>query len=91
MHSNIFSTKTTTESTPYHENAGVHPKIGYRICALRETFEESGLLIANDDSNDGEQVVLSNPNEHIGGEFTTLREWRKNVHNDASNFIKLFQ
>ena len=64
-------------------------EIGYRLCALRETFEESGILIANDES--GNEVVLSNPDEHIGGKYATLHEWRNNVYKDPQNFQKMFQ
>jgi len=68
---------------------GLASALGYRICALRETFEESGVLIANDDK--GKEMVLSNPNEHIGGEFSTLGEWRRNVYKDPSKFYEMFR
>lgn len=68
---------------------GLSSEIGYRLCALRETFEESGILIANDEL--GKEIVISNPNEHIGGAYSTLQEWRKNVYENPDNFFKMFQ
>ncbi|XP_066917000.1 acyl-coenzyme A diphosphatase NUDT19-like [Clytia hemisphaerica] len=67
---------------------GLSSEIGYRLCALRETFEESGILITNDES--GKEIVISNPNEHIGGAYSTLQEWRKNVYENPDNFFKMF-
>ena len=72
-----------------HLEHGIPSEIGYRLCALRETFEESGILIANDES--GKEVVLSNPDEHIGGKYATLQEWRNQVYKDPQNFLKMFQ
>ena len=81
-----ISNSTHQDKTSQH---GLASTLGQRICALRETFEESGILIANDDN--GKDIVLSNPNEHIGGEFSTLGEWRSSVYKDPSKFYELFR
>ncbi|ELT87307.1 hypothetical protein CAPTEDRAFT_220053 [Capitella teleta] len=44
----------------------------YRICAIRETFEEAGVLI-----HKSEQAI----------DADELKSWRKVVHNDASKFV----
>ncbi|XP_071035660.1 acyl-coenzyme A diphosphatase NUDT19 isoform X2 [Parasteatoda tepidariorum] len=60
--------------------------IGFRIAALRETFEESGI------------VLLTNPSLETSQEATThtllsknidIREWQERVHNDAYAFLDL--
>lgn len=49
-----------------------------RICALRETFEEIGILITNPKSK-----------SRLGKE--ALSEWRKRVYKDPSLFENLYQ
>lgn len=53
------------------------PEIGYRITAIRETFEETGVLIckALDKENQGLQL--------------DIREWQKRVYNDPSEFLRM--
>lgn len=53
------------------------PGIALKIAALRETFEESGVLIAK--SSSGSQVV------------TPAKDWQERVHKDASSFLQLFR
>lgn len=72
-----------------NENDCLKPELGFRITALRETFEESGILFAT--KNDGTNIVLSDPNKNIGGDYGTLKCWRKKVYESPHNFIKLFQ
>ena len=83
-----LSTTSTTTSNKLNGDI-VSSEIGFRLCALRETFEESGILIANDDT--GKEVVLSNPDEQIGGKHVTLKEWRKHVYKDPKQFVDLFR
>lgn len=64
--------------TTYDSKTGIPPDVAFRICAIRETFEESGLLISKDKS--GEPSML--------GEENTA-EWRKRVISDATEFVQL--
>ncbi|XP_042237749.1 nucleoside diphosphate-linked moiety X motif 19-like [Homarus americanus] len=54
------------------------PEVGFRITAIRETFEECGLLLAT---------------HHLGSSLDQheLEQWRKAVHNDPSKFLAMFQ
>ena len=65
-------------------------EIALRICAIREFFEEAGILLARD--NVGVDSVL----DVIPGSFppaikklpsSVLEEWREKVHNDAHQFL----
>ncbi len=58
--------------------------IGFRICAIRETFEESGVLLATK-KEDINKIHFSKTFK-INGE---LESWRSKVHNDANQFIEL--
>ncbi|KAK3852148.1 hypothetical protein Pcinc_041253 [Petrolisthes cinctipes] len=56
----------------------IMPELGFRIAAIRETFEESGILLA----------------KHLPDNFLApddINEWRDIIYNDASQFVKLFQ
>eukprot|EP00099_Drosophila_melanogaster_P007904 NP_001260584.1 uncharacterized protein Dmel_CG18094, isoform B [Drosophila melanogaster] len=65
--------------------------IALRLTALRETFEEVGILICTEqddiqkwDSKSGHpRTVLLESSEHF--------EWQHRVHNDASQFLELFR
>ncbi|EDV54646.1 nucleoside diphosphate-linked moiety X motif 19 [Drosophila erecta] len=65
--------------------------IALRLTALRETFEEVGILICTDqdhlqkwDSKSGHpRTLLLEPSERS--------EWQHRVHNDASQFLELFR
>ena len=54
-------------------------EVAFRICAIRETFEESGILLLK--SLSGEQQVHLSVDE--------LQSWRKKVYADASKFFTL--
>lgn len=65
---------------------GLPAHIGFRICAIRETFEESGVLLVRSlvkDNNTKDMTCLVSrilsPNEIIS--------WRKKIHNDPSVFM----
>ena len=66
---------------------GLPVHIGFRICAIRETFEESGVLLVrslkdNEQEGSGDLVRKAlNDNE--------VKSWREKVHTDSSFFIKL--
>ena len=65
-------------------------EIAFRICAIREMFEEAGLLLARDLSDVDTVLDL------LPGSFrpavkllptSVLEEWRERVHNNAKEFI----
>nr|XP_045610966.1 acyl-coenzyme A diphosphatase NUDT19-like [Procambarus clarkii]XP_045610967.1 acyl-coenzyme A diphosphatase NUDT19-like [Procambarus clarkii] len=65
----------------FYANKPAHcilPEVGFRIGAIRETFEESGILLASH--------LPGNPFEQ-----RDLEQWRTSVHRDPTRFIKLFQ
>lgn len=66
--------------------------VGLRICAIRETFEESGVLLLRDAS----QLISLQMDTSFGnvGKAHTLpslqlSHWRKQVHENAFNFLAL--
>ena len=75
------------------EFSKIPSELAFRICAIRETFEESGILLVRDINNvksskldlnaqplSGKSSVLSD---------TILMPWRQKVDNDAGQFIKM--
>lgn len=70
----------------------VRGEIAFRICAIREMFEEAGVLVARD-KNDVEMVF-----DMLPGSFkpavkvlpdALLDHWRKRVHGDAREFLTM--
>lgn len=69
-------------------------EVAFRICALRETFEESGVLLvvskglleSKRDMSGSDQVPLKKANELCGNELT---KWRALVNQNPSNFIRM--
>lgn len=57
----------------------VLPELAFRVCALRETFEESGLLLANKNKEAGRGYVSIFPLDP-----KDVDKWRSTVHNDPS-------
>ena len=63
-------------------------EVAYRICAIRELFEETGVLLAYKKSN------LNHGSATAYGSMLTLHDdiackWRKIVHDNALNFIEM--
>ena len=52
--------------------------VAFRICAIRETFEEAGILIGQ--SSDGTNTQLST---------STLKDWRNEINKDDTKFIEM--
>lgn len=87
LHLPIYSTEAkqlSDESLPLH--------VSFRICAIRETFEETGLLLCVN-FNQLEKLNIKNRNRHAvqvsifpppGRE-----KWRSMVHDDANKFLEL--
>ena len=70
----------------------LHGEIALRICAIREMFEEAGVLLVRDNS-DVETVL-----EQLPGSFKpsvkllpdqVREQWRKRVHDNAHEFITM--
>lgn len=66
--------------------------VAFRICALRETFEESGVLLAvpagnaSSDVTGGASRLPSNVNDLCS---TELSRWRSLVNQDPCNFVRM--
>ena len=67
-------------------------EIAFRICAVRELFEEAGVLLARDD-RDVPGVMDCLPGTFPPAMKTLTeserRHWRDRVHNDAQEFLNL--
>ncbi|CAF5211160.1 unnamed protein product, partial [Rotaria magnacalcarata] len=59
-----------------------YPGLVFRLCAIRESFEETGLLLAKSrtSSNSEHSSMLNLSNELIN-------KWRDRIRHDASQFI----
>jgi len=53
------------------------PEIGYRITAIRETFEETGVLICKELDKGNQGLKLN------------IEEWQKRVYNDPGEFLEM--
>lgn len=62
-----------------YEKSHVVPDIAFRICAVREAFEECGVMLLK--PNEGRKVSA------VGNRETLA--WRKKVHGNASAFLDL--
>ena len=89
-------TSLRNASLPVHrsipQDSLIFGEVAFRICAIREFFEEAGILLARDNV-DVESIL-----EVIPGSFpptikqlpsSVLNEWRTRVHNDANQFITM--
>lgn len=78
----------------YDKNKQLPPEISYRLCAIRETFEETGLLLAH--KIDNGCSFLSNTSAkpkqfaHYVLDRNIVQKWHSRVTNDASEFINMF-
>lgn len=71
-------------------------EISYRICAIRETFEETGLLLARSGWKKTKDESRSNEIDNFVSIFkfedsNTANYWREKVNSDANNFLTLCQ
>lgn len=66
------------------EQKKVPKSISFRIAAIRETFEESGILLCRDHTNNSENWTNFIPS-------TNLENWRQKVHQDGYEFLNLCQ
>lgn len=80
----------------YHSlppGASLAGQVAFRICAIREFFEEAGVLLARDGGKEVESVVGVVPGtcspavKELPRE--EMEEWRVKVHNNAYEFINM--
>ncbi|GAA6059221.1 hypothetical protein JCM10212_006614 [Sporobolomyces blumeae] len=65
-----------------------------KMCAIRETFEESGVLLFEPNAPQGAQGSLPSPDaerrwNQVGEKQKT--EWRERVHKNGRDFVRLFE
>lgn len=79
-------------STVPSDVGSLQGEIAFRICAIREMFEEAGVLLARDNSDVDAVLDL------IPGSFkpavkllpeSVREQWRKRVHSDAEEFVTM--
>ena len=59
-------------------------QIALRLCAIRETFEECGVLLVTNKANADKNLATAETKYTLN-----LTDWRKRVHKDAGQFINL--
>ena len=74
----IYSDDSASKSC----NDVLPPELSLRVCALRETFEETGLLLGFEPKTE-RKMVLSDARETVKGK--TLAQWREEIQKDPSN------
>ena len=91
----VLPIKATMTSVPFYESYTKHlPKnslpahIGFRICAIRETFEESGVLLVRPLKDSNHVGSLADIGQKVLKE-EELKSWRGKVHSNSSAFIQL--
>ncbi len=68
-------------------------EISYRLCAIRETFEETGLLLAHEKSliNSAKFFEKSNQLTQVYDKNQAeLQKWQKKVKRDSGEFLNMF-
>lgn len=73
------------------EFSKIPSELAFRICAIRETFEESGILLVRD-LNRVQNEQLTENDQPVSGKSSIISEsvlkpWREKVDEDASQFI----
>ena len=67
-------------------------EVAFRICAIREMFEESGVLIARHRDQSGKMMAYvpgSIPPAVMSMSEECASQWRNRVHINAQNFIAM--
>ena len=71
---------------------GIPGEVALRICAIRETFEESGILFAR---NGKDAPLMAKSLDHVRAVGPSLKyipgleQWRHRVHNNADDFLTM--
>ncbi len=93
-HQTSFPSFTSTHALPLYSQvpAPLSGEVAFRICAIREMFEEAGVLLVRDRDDHAPLSAL------LPGTFNasvrvlpeaTLEHWRRRVHNNAHEFLAL--
>jgi len=85
--------KSPAERLPLYSGVPDNSIIGelaFRICAIRETFEETGILLARP-MESASQMILGTRAPHYKLLKDIGEKWHKRVCDDASNFVQLFR
>ena len=84
-----FNKELLLYSEAHQSEREIPGQIAFRICAIREMFEETGILLCLglDDLTDF-QEICRNGSFHFS-KVGNLSKWRELVHKDANNFIEL--
>lgn len=65
----------------------INGELAFRICAIREAFEETGILLARPLS----QLISGGHSPCYQSSQLLVDKWRGRVCDDASNFVQLFR
>jgi len=87
-----------TKSINNNNHLNIPLEISFRLCAIRETFEETGLLLAiqrpkRESLTQLEAKTLTNyydSGECSSSSFTKLNKWHEAIKQDSSKFIEMF-
>ncbi|XP_033120239.1 nucleoside diphosphate-linked moiety X motif 19-like [Anneissia japonica] len=84
----VFTEKRETSSP-----STIPSELAFRICAIRETFEEAGVLMLKSfqdvQNNQCTEVTFAKNYQHPSLSESKIDEWRHRVHEDAHQFILL--
>jgi len=73
------------------EFSTIPPELAFRICAIRETFEEAGILLVRDADNLRKEPITESSQPLSGNPLvlsdSVLKPWREKVYADASQFL----
>lgn len=87
---NRLMQKTPNNRLPLYSNISTNSiagELAFRICAIREAFEETGILLARPLS----QLKNGTQSPCYQSSQSLLDEWRGRVCDDATNFVRLFR
>lgn len=83
----VLESKITQESAQFNKPEDSLPAdIGLRISALRETFEETGVLLLTRPGDDADSYQPLSDRDNVNVDLST---WRDKVRKDASSFLDL--
>ena len=92
LHSNVgFDNDLLLYKESGETENGIPAHVAFRICAIREVFEETGLLLCLGLEGLSEREFRSLPergSSHFS-KIANLTEWRESVHSDANRFFDL--
>lgn len=85
----IGSLRKTSANTK--SNDAIPIELSYRLCAIRETFEETGILLASDRSKSPTPTpALMSAYLKNTTYSDSIRRWRERVLDDSARFVDMF-